>query len=64
MGVARAWKKARPEDMQMSEACWPSPTSEVTARAGNRRFELLSALRTHTNAPYNTRFTMENAKGA
>ena len=36
----------------------------LTARARNRRFWLLSVLRAHTNAPYNTRFTMENAKGA
>ena len=33
-----------------------------TARAGNRRFARLSALRAHTNAPHKNRVAMENAK--
>jgi hypothetical protein len=39
----------------------------VTARAGNRRFGRLSALRAHTKAPYKMYFhrkTLRNAKGA
>ena len=38
-----------------------------TARAGNRRFGRLSALRAHTKAPYKMNFhrkTPRNAKGA
>jgi hypothetical protein len=39
----------------------------LTARAGNRRFKCLSALRAHTKAPYKMDFhrkTLRNAKGA
>ena len=36
----------------------------VTARAGNRRFRLLSALRAYTKPPIQNRFTVGNAKGA
>jgi hypothetical protein len=39
----------------------------ASARAGNRRFSCLSALRAHTKVPYKTdlhRKTLRNAKGA
>ena len=45
---------------------WRTPMT-VTARAGNRRFRRLSALRAHTKAPYKRdlhRKTLRNAKGA
>ena len=41
--------------------------ASTTARAGNRRFWLLSALRAHTKAPYKIDFhrkTLRDAKGA
>ena len=39
--------------MPLVPASSPSKRNE-TARAGNRRFRLLSALRAHTKAPYKT----------
>ena len=44
-----------------------STQQKFTARAGNRRFRLLSAPRAHTKAPCKTdlhRKTLRNAKGA
>jgi hypothetical protein len=43
------------------------PGTLTTARAKNRRFSPLSALRAHTKAPYKMDFhrkTLRNAKGA
>jgi hypothetical protein len=45
----------------------PMSTELTTARAGSRRFWLLSALRTHAKAPYKMDFhrkKLRNAKGA
>jgi hypothetical protein len=41
-----------------------APVCELPPRAGARRIRLLSALRTHTKAPYKTDFTVGDAKAA
>ena len=40
----------------LSLAAIPAAKSAVTARAGSRRFGLLSALRAHTESPHTTGF--------
>ena len=68
-GLARS-EPTRAKNLMRSlqDSVLPAPLSPLTtARAGNRRFWLLSALRAHTKTPYKNylhRKTLMNAKGA
>jgi hypothetical protein len=55
-GEPRAWPVRRPWPIP-SVMLEPAPPSSPSARARNRHFRRLSALRAHTKAPYKNGFS-------